>query len=626
MRIDFTEYTRAGWVLVPLAPGEKAPRGKGWNVRELCLDREDETRSLAGAGLAHAYSGTCSVDIDDVDNARRWLHHHGVDLDALLEASDAVMISSGRKNRAKLIYALPQPLPGYKHIERIDGVKVNTIDFRCATRGGLTMQDVLPPTVHPDTGNPYEWVYGDELAGHWSCLPLIPDDLKALWQSVLRTDKPSSDEAASMTVEEIRPLLDAFDPDTDYESWITVGMAIHSATAGGSDGLALWDEWSAKGDKYKGSRDLSPHWGSFEGDGVTGAYLLMGQRASADDFEALPEIEEDEGGAPGKKKRTFEAVPVSEWVQRPPPQWLIHDFLPKADLAMVYGASGAGKSFLALDISMAIATGMMWRERDTVQGSVLWIAAEAAGSVRNRALAHALHNDLSLDEADLWIIGDTPNLTLPEDVRALGQVAVDIKPELIVVDTLSAAAGGANENSGEDMAIVLAACRTLHKITGALVMIVHHAGKDETRGARGWSGIKAAMQTEIEVRHEPTGERAVRVMKQRDGEEDLSFPFRLLPVALMEVDGKPQVSCAVEPLETVTTAQHNAHPGWHALTWYAIAHSAEESVTRLQSTVKGHAPDGAFDDPATCVDAAIEAACEAGMLLVDGDTYHVLEE
>jgi len=51
---------------------------------------------------------------------------------------------------------------------------------------------------------------------------------------------------------------------------------------------------------------------------------------------------------------------------------------------------------------------------------------------------------------------------------------------------------GGDENSGKDMGRVIAHCKAFHKATGALVLLIHHSGKDDTKGARGWSGTRGA--------------------------------------------------------------------------------------------------------------------------------------
>ena len=110
----FVEYVENGWVIAPLRKGEKAPRGQGWSQRELCYSSPGEAAGMVGGGLAHAYSGTCAVDIDDLAQAREFLAQRGVDIDALANDPRAVRISSGRENRLKLLYALPEPRPSRK--------------------------------------------------------------------------------------------------------------------------------------------------------------------------------------------------------------------------------------------------------------------------------------------------------------------------------------------------------------------------------------------------------------------------------------------------------------------------------------------------------------------------------
>ena len=127
------QYVAHGWSLVPIPDGLKGPSGPGttgWNKRKRCVL---PSTWRGNVGLAHAYSGTCAIDIDDLEHAAAFLKGHAIDLDVLLKAPDAVLISSGRPNRAKLLYRLAEPLPSKKIIEKVDGLKQNIIDFRCAT-------------------------------------------------------------------------------------------------------------------------------------------------------------------------------------------------------------------------------------------------------------------------------------------------------------------------------------------------------------------------------------------------------------------------------------------------------------------------------------------------------------
>ena len=183
------QYVSAGWSLVPIARGSKGPRHTGWNERPQCI--EDDSRAgkvRGGIGLAHAYSGTCCIDLDDLAASAWWLFdEHGIDVPAMLNAPDAVQIRSGRENRGKLLYRLPP------NVEPLITVKVPEcgLELRCATRDGKTVQDVLPPTIHPTTLMPYQW--GG--AGDWHNLPELPDDILTVWQTLESGVEPAREGA-----------------------------------------------------------------------------------------------------------------------------------------------------------------------------------------------------------------------------------------------------------------------------------------------------------------------------------------------------------------------------------------------------------------------------------------------
>lgn len=92
--------------------------------------------------------------------------------------------------------------------------------------------------------------------------------------------------------------------------------------------------------------------------------------------------------------------------------------------------------------------------------------------------------------------------------------AMDAKPGLVVVDTLAAGFGSGNENSPDDMGAFLPNIRRLCAGTSAHVMIVHHTGKDAERGARGHSALRAAVDTEIEVVADQSGNRTATATDQ----------------------------------------------------------------------------------------------------------------
>ncbi|MES2017010.1 MAG: bifunctional DNA primase/polymerase [Pseudomonadota bacterium] len=169
-------YAEHGFKLCRIKKGSKEPQGKAWQNNPI----NPQEAGDHGLGLIHALSRTCAIDLDDLKNAQGWFAAKGIDIGDLLDGDDAVQIKSGRANRAKLLFRLPADLAllNTVKIKNSDGSMM--IEFRCASNGGSGIQDVLPPTVHPNTGRPYEWAG----AGDYRNLPTLPASLLALWQSL----------------------------------------------------------------------------------------------------------------------------------------------------------------------------------------------------------------------------------------------------------------------------------------------------------------------------------------------------------------------------------------------------------------------------------------------------------
>ncbi len=270
----YESYIRAGFALVPITAG-KGPTGKGWNDREHAVTTIEALNPTVGYGLAHAYSTpiTCALDIDSWSDALPLLMLCGIDLLALAQQADSVMIDSGNPGHAKFLFTLPAPLPSKKII--VNGVTV--YELRCATTNGKTVQCVLPSAVaHPKTGQPYRWVG----QGHFSKIPTIPDTLLSLWQSMLVEDQqkiiPSGD-ALKTSWEEIQQALSHISPDCSRDEWVHVGMALQwagSQTSQADQALYLWNEWSKGSEsKYPGEGAIVNQWRSFKPDKVQSVKL-----------------------------------------------------------------------------------------------------------------------------------------------------------------------------------------------------------------------------------------------------------------------------------------------------------------------------------------------------------------
>lgn len=378
------------------------------------------------------------------------------------------------------------------------------------------------------------------------------------WQAELvSSDTPP----VGLTNKQVVDCLDRIDPDCSHDDWLHAGMGTHHETGGA--GFELWDQWSAKGSKYPGTEALQRRWDSFGKNPdrlvtmrtvmkLAGMSSAPGS-ADPDEFESLVD-QETQAVEKGIKPPRFEFLPAHEFANVTALPWIIKGVLPKAGLAVMYGASGSGKSFAALDMSMAIARGSEWRMRRVKQGRVAYIAAEGADGFRKRLVAYAKSKDVDLSTIPMTVLKGSPNMMEVKDAVDLA-VGVEMSggADVIVVDTFAQVTPGANENAGEHIGKALGHCKRLHELTGALVLLIHHSGKDQTKGARGWSGLRAAADAEIEVTREATG-RCLRLTKNKDGEDGQEWGFDLDIVEIgIDEDMDPITSCVV--VETAVPAK-----------------------------------------------------------------------
>jgi hypothetical protein len=235
---------------------------------------------------------------------------------------------------------------------------------------------------------------------------------------------------------------------------------------------------------------------------------------------------------------------------------IVGDLLNQRETSLAVGDSATAKTFLAIDLGLHVAAGRDWFDRATKQSGVIYIAAEAGRGIVNRVAAYKLHYQGTPDDLPFAAIVSPVNLReafgsngLMEVVAAIESAGLAAPVGLIIVDTLSRAMAGGDENSSEDMGEFVRNIDMLRASTAAHVMIVHHLGKDKSRGARGHSLLHAAVDTEITItRSEATGISTAKVTKQRELPTAGQINYRLHSVELgRDQNDRPVTSCVVEP-------------------------------------------------------------------------------
>lgn len=555
---DIAALIESGLALVPIPRGQKMPISPGWNRRESVITSPADARKLIGmnVGLAHAYSTptpTCALDIDDGKAAIRWLDNEGIDLKALLLATDAGVVCSGKRNSSKLIYRLPAgvaPIPT-KTVHAADGSMI--LEFRCATSGGKTVQDVLPPSLHPG-GTQYEWIgSGDPLS-----IPTIPTALLALWRRLnvrpavgkppmlAHLISPPTPETPA-NIDRVKSQLACISADCNYERWRDVVWSVLSTRWECAEGIAR--DWSASAPHRFDEqafeqlcRNHAPSRGITLGTLHHHAVAAGWQPEAA--APALPRPRDDEEEPQRSRLLTREDLQ-----SLPPMQWRIRDVLPARGLVAVYGPSGSGKTFLGLDMACSIACGLLlWFGAKVKPAPVAYVALEGEAGIRSRLAAWEKQNGRQVPDAARFVLGGF-TLLRPDDAKEL---AAEILARLgagavVVIDTLNQSAPGADENASTDMGRVIANAKALADAIDGVVVLVHHAGKDVSRGMRGHSSLFAAMDAVIEVSSGVSG-RMWRPLKIKEGAEGVWCGFELVPhVVGSDEDGEDIRSCAVRP-------------------------------------------------------------------------------
>jgi hypothetical protein len=228
---------------------------------------------------------------------------------------------------------------------------------------------------------------------------------------------------------------------------------------------------------------------------------------------------------------------------------LVDGFLHQRALASVYGKWGEGKSFVMIDLALHIAIGRPWFGREVAQGPVVYFAPEGYVGLKRRRAAWCKHHRLDRTPEDFALVRGSLNLQRPDGVtvEALAAEARRRGAKLIIVDTLNAVFGGADENDSAAMSKARHELERLRDLSGATVIVVHHAGKDVSRGLRGSSVLGGALDSILLIDERriistpPKG-------KQKDLEPAADIPFALATVDLApDRRGRPVSSAVVIP-------------------------------------------------------------------------------
>lgn len=231
----------------------------------------------------------------------------------------------------------------------------------------------------------------------------------------------------------------------------------------------------------------------------------------------------------------------------PPLEWTVRGVLPNNGIGAIYGTPSSGKTFLALDLAFAIATGKHWFGNPTIRRPVAYVALEGSHGIRQRMAAWEKSNLITAPK-NIYFVTTSVGV---EDEIAWRSLSKEITSTLgagaiVFIDTLNRASPTADENTSASMGKIIEAAKYMANAINGFVMFVHHAGKDSGKGLRGHSSLLAALDTVIKV-SSATNQRIWSIEKSKDSEIGICNAFELKTVELGSKDmwGIAHTSCTV---------------------------------------------------------------------------------
>lgn len=269
-----------GYGIIPIQPGKKAPGFDGWQkaraTKEQVREWLNHGHRAAGVGILTKYTPAIDVDVADEETSE-WL------VNRIHALTGAAPVRVGRAPRALLLFRTDEPFRKMRSGKWEDPEWCEQHQVEILGDG----QQFVAYAIHPDTGKPYRWTSDEEpintLAADLPTLTVetvqqILDEFDAHCQekgwklvkkgrrsgSITADDNPWVEDTApiDITVDDLRTRLLLINNPEDYDTWLTVGMALFHQFDGESAGLELWHEWAETADNYDADA-LDRRWDDF---------------------------------------------------------------------------------------------------------------------------------------------------------------------------------------------------------------------------------------------------------------------------------------------------------------------------------------------------------------------------
>jgi hypothetical protein len=251
-------------------------------------------------------------------------------------------------------------------------------------------------------------------------------------------------------------------------------------------------------------------------------------------------------------KKIFRLTRIGELSYKEP-VYLVADLVETECLAMLFGDPACGKSFIAVDLALSVATGAGFHGRKVLAGPVVYLAGEGHNGLTRRVEAWSKEQKVDVKQCPLFLSHSAAQFLNDTLVSEVADAVEGIKeafgpPVLIVVDTVARSFGGGDENSTQDMTKFVAALDQFRERYACTILLVHHTGHTDKKRARGNMALKGALDAEYRVEKKKDGV-TIECTKMKDAAEPPPIHFALMSVVLgTGQDGKPVTSAALRPM------------------------------------------------------------------------------
>ena len=539
-------------IVPPRNDGTKAPIGRWHTYQEQWPTLDEITQwytdtSITGIGVV---CGQVSGNLECIDFDRKEAYEEFVDRAQLAGLSELVdRIEDGYlESTPKGMHWLWRCSEISHNVKLANNDQDETL-IEIRGEGGYVIVAPTSGTVHP-TGEPYTL-----LQGSIETIPTVtPEERQLLLDLAKSLDKNARRADLQAPEEQSRP-GDHFNSESTWSDvlvpagwkemytrdgviyWQRPGKTVGaSATTNYADTDLLY--------VFTSSTEFDPNtayskFGAYavlehEGDHSRAAAALRARGFGASP-SSIPVPGDPLDAPPSASGGSFRFTPWGELLQEPPEtqSWLWDQTLATSSISILISRPKVGKSTLARSIATAVATGGILLGRTVAPGTVLYLQFSAEGK-RSELKEALLRSGVPLEDK-IWVYTGP---TVQEPIEALEQAVAQHRPSLVVIDTMIRWVPVTDANDYSEMSRVTEAIATMARLSGAHIMMLHHAGKadrDMGDSVLGSTAIFGSVDTMLAMRNRD-GRRTLE-SRQRYGEDmeeivlDLALESGLLMAA-----------------------------------------------------------------------------------------------